>query len=78
MNPLGAAGPRPFRPTWRMLLVGSLILAAIGAKFWIKSDFEVPLADERQRTAVHHLGAGGTGVFKKAGKASQRPAKRDS
>jgi hypothetical protein len=35
MDPLRAAGPRPSRPTWRMLLGGSLLLAAIGVKFWI-------------------------------------------
>ena len=39
---------------------------------------EVPLADERQKQQLHQLGAGGTGVFKKAGNASQRAAKRDS
>src|SRR6185295_14152935 len=35
MDPRAAAGLRRFRPTWRMLLGCSLLLAAIGAKFWI-------------------------------------------
>ena len=31
-----------------------------------------------EKQQLHQLGAGGTGVFKKAGNASQRAAKRDS
>ena len=39
---------------------------------------EVPKRTIVRDSQLHQLGAGGTGAFRKAGKASHRPAKRDN